>query len=152
MNDLFFVPLENSDTLCIIDLIDRDRVMKFKWRLSSHGYARHYLGMNHLSLHNFITGYDFCDHKNRNKLDNRRCNIRKSNSLLNTRNVGLRTTNTSGYKGVSWSAKRNKWIAQIVAIENYYLGSFNTKEEAALAYNKAAIKYHGEFAFQNLIS
>lgn len=55
--------------------------------------------------------------------------------------------NTSGYKGVYFCKKGNNYTAQIVKRgKHYYLGTFNTAEEAHKAYCKAAKKLHGEFA------
>lgn len=88
------------------------------------------------------------DHINGNTLDNRKCNLRLCNSTDNARNKSAYKSNTSGYKGVSKAGK--KWIGHIgVNKKKLYLGVFSTKEEAALAYNEAAIKYHGEFAKLN---
>ncbi|OJI04523.1 HNH endonuclease [Polynucleobacter sp. MWH-Adler-W8] len=60
----------------------------------------------------------------------------------------LTTRNKSGYRGVSWSSRRNIWRAQF---KRKGLGYFATKEEAALAYNEAAKRLHGEFACLNVI-
>ena len=60
--------------------------------------------------------------------------------------------NTSGYKGVTYRKSRNCWEARIMLNgKTVYTGCFDNKEEAALAYNKVAIKYHGEFAKINII-
>lgn len=59
----------------------------------------------------------------------------------------IRKDNTCGYKGVTFCKKNNKYHAQIVKLKkHYYLGSFNTAEEAHKAYYTAAKKLHGEFA------
>jgi hypothetical protein len=92
------------------------------------------------------------DHKNRNPEDNRWSNLRKATHAETTWNTTKRTTNTSGYKGVSWHKLRHKWVANIKANGNRrYLGLFDTKEEAALAWNEAARRYHREFACLNEI-
>jgi hypothetical protein len=91
-----------------------------------------------------------CDHINGNTLDCRRSNLRLCNNSQNQHNKAKLKNNTSGYKGVWWHSIGKKWEARImVNRENKYLGLFNTKESAALAYNYAAIKYHGEFARLN---
>lgn len=93
------------------------------------------------------------DHIDRDKLNNNIDNLRPSTRNGNNHNVGISKANTSGYKGVYWHKPRKKWRAMIkINRKQITLGRFNTKEEAALAYNKAAKKYHGEFAYQNVIS
>ena len=61
-------------------------------------------------------------------------------------NTKIKSSNTSGTKGVWWNAKREKWIAEIM-IDNkkYYLGEFINKEEAIKTRKEAEIKYFGEF-------
>ena len=91
------------------------------------------------------------DHDNGNKQDNRIANLRDCDTAQNGWNQGAQKTNTSGYKGVF--ASGTKWAAQIqVNGKKHYAGVFCTKEEAAHAYNKAAIHHHGEFAVLNPVS
>lgn len=91
------------------------------------------------------------DHINRNKNDNRIENLRAATDAENKRNHGMKYNNNSGYKGVRKSGKN--WAAQIRGRDgkHCWLGTFKTKEEAALKYNEAAIKFHGEFAYMNII-
>jgi hypothetical protein len=92
------------------------------------------------------------DHKNRNGLDNRRENLRLASRLQNVRNRSIPGNNGSGYKGVSWDKRIEKWYAYITF--NYKmkaLGRFADIKDAARAYNRAALEYHGEFAYQNVI-
>jgi hypothetical protein len=90
------------------------------------------------------------DHRNRNKQDNRFVNLRKATGAQNLRNRGKQKNNTSGFKGVSWSAGRGAWLAMIHdGTKNKYLGYFATRENAAKAYDAAALEYHGEFAKLN---
>jgi hypothetical protein len=66
--------------------------------------------------------------------------------------INSKITNTSGFKGVIWHKQSKKWYARITL--NYKridLGLFKDKIQAAIAYNEAAIKYHGEFARLNKI-
>ena len=88
----------------------------------------------------------FIDHINGIADDNRIINLRLASNTQNLHNQKLRSTNTSGFKGVSWSKQRKKWQAQCCA--NYvdtHLGYFDTPEEASKAYNDFASKAHGEF-------
>lgn len=90
------------------------------------------------------------DHINGNKKDNRKSNLRIATSSQNSRNIGLRKNNTTGYKGVIYEKKRDKWRAEIKKdYKSIFLGYFDTKEDAAKAYNEASMKYHGEFANLN---
>ena len=89
------------------------------------------------------------DHINRNSLDNRKDNIRICTCSQNQMNRGKQNNNTSGYKGVFWHKRVEKWMAQIrVNRKQIYLGYFNTKKDAALAYTGAAKQYFGEFVFR----
>lgn len=61
-----------------------------------------------MHVHGYMPENDI-DHINRNKLDNRPCNLRESTRSCNVRNVGLRVDNTSGVKGVYWHTQEGKW-------------------------------------------
>lgn len=97
----------------------------------------------------FMTGEDpaeFVDHINRIRDDDRFENLRKATNSQNQANAWW-STNTSGFKGVSWQPSRNKWIAQITVDGNRKnLGRYQTRVEAAKAYNRVAIEAWGEFA------
>ena len=87
------------------------------------------------------------DHINGNKDDNRIENLRLAYEYQQRGNTGLRSDNTSGVRGVSWSKRDSKWEAKIQRQNRtYMLGRFDTKEEAAAAYQEAATAYFGEFA------
>ncbi len=68
-------------------------------------------------------------------------------------NRGENRNNTSGFRGVSFRKSRNAWEARIGHnYKSFNLGLHASKELAALAYNAAAIKYHGANAKLNQIS
>lgn len=93
------------------------------------------------------------DHVNGNMLDNRKCNLRFATKQQNQQNQKRRSNNSTGYKGVWLNKKTGKYVAQI-GIENSRsrkLGTFETAEEAARAYNNAALERFGEFAKLNEI-
>jgi hypothetical protein len=86
------------------------------------------------------------DHINGDKSDNRWRNLREATNSQNNANQGLRRSNRTGFKGVSF-ARNGKPYAQIRANgQTRYLGSFDTAEEASAAYEKAAKEAFGEFA------
>ncbi len=110
-----------------------------------------------LKMHREILGLPlgdprYGDHRNGDGLDNQRDNLRVSDAALNAYNRRLNANSTSGYKGVSLKKWRRSesWIAQIQSDgTKIHLGSFETAEAAARAYDMAAMKYHGEFAKLN---
>lgn len=93
------------------------------------------------------------DHKDNDRLNNKINNLRGCTQSENKMNSGAYSNNKSGYKGVSWYPKSNKWQASIGLNRKVkHLGYFKCKHEAARAYNLAARMYHGKFAYTNEIS
>jgi hypothetical protein len=90
------------------------------------------------------------DHKNRNKLDNTRENLRSATYAENMRNRDKQRGTTSRFKGVSYCKRREKWLATIlVKRKARLLGFFVEEVEAARAYDRAAVESYGEFARLN---
>lgn len=87
------------------------------------------------------------DHIDGNGLNNDIENLRAANHGQNQRNKGTQKNNTSGFKGVSWNKKAQKWQAFIkLDGKQRYLGYFDTPDAAHEAYKAAATKLHQEFA------
>jgi|HubBroStandDraft_5_1064220.scaffolds.fasta_scaffold173800_1 hypothetical protein len=108
-------------------------------------------GKRVVAMHVVIMGGP-ADHKNRNGLDNRRENLRPCTAAQNSKNRSLHRNNKSGFKGVCWNKRRRKWTAMIgFNWDQKEIGCFKTKEAAALAYNEAAKRFHGEFASLNIL-
>jgi len=90
------------------------------------------------------------DHINHDTLDNRRQNLRIATRAQNQHNKRINKNNTSGYKGVSWSARLNKWQAGIrFKNKNIHIGYYYDPEFAARKYDEKARQLFGEFAFLN---
>lgn len=115
-----------------------------RWRPSSRGYVVRGASIGRgvcreISMHRTILGLEYGDprqgdHANRNKLDNRRENLRIVTPAENSHNVPGRPNRTSKYRGVRWSRGQRDWIAS--AVQNgrkVHLGCFDSEVEAAIA-------------------
>jgi hypothetical protein len=101
-------------------------------------------------MHSLITGWPMTDHIDHDGLNNQRFNLRPATSAQNLHNQRLRVGAASRFKGVTWHAKRRKWQARIgIGGRNLYLGLFASEEDAALAYNAAALEIYGAYAYLN---
>lgn len=149
----YLVEWAKEDSLLLIK-IHTDLLKRYSWIILC-GYAvrRRRLsdgdGGGLISMHRAvlgITGEVHVDHISGNKLDNRRLNLRETNSLGNNKNRP--GTSKTGYKGVYFEKKCSKpYCAQIMSNgKRFRLGYFNTPEEAYSAYCKAAHKLHGDFS------
>ena len=95
---------------------------------------------------------EFVDHIDMDKLNNQRANLRLASSSQNHCNIGKRSNNTSGYKGVTFNKAMRKWVAQIrYQAKQISIWYFDTAEAAAKAYNDKAREIHGEFARLNVL-
>ncbi len=86
------------------------------------------------------------DHINGIKTDNRWENLREVTKKQNQMNRKVNKKSKSGYKGVRWMKGTKKWQAMTI------LGLYNSKEEAALEYNKAVQKLYGKYAWLNEVN
>ena len=90
---------------------------------------------------------DQIDHINGIRDDNRFHNLREATCSQNLHNVGLKSSNSTGYKGVSLHKPSGKYVANItVKGRQLYLGIFEAPEEAHAAYKKKALEIAGQFA------
>lgn len=96
-----------------------------------------------------ILGCKGYDHKDRNPLNNRRHNLRIATATENAQNSSVNKNNTSGFIGVGWNKKAEKWVAYIVVNKQHlHLGYFLNKTDAIKARLNAEAKYFKEFAPQ----
>jgi hypothetical protein len=142
----------------IVDESDYALVATYSWWLNCNRYARTTINRKNVLMHRFILGWPSeirVDHINRNGLDNRRSNLRAATSQQNTFNQKKHLTIagrqcTSRHKGVCFRKTKGRWTSYIkIGSTRIVLGSFDTEDEAALAYNSAAAQHFGAFALLN---
>jgi hypothetical protein len=137
-----YVELSNTKNICIIDIDDIYVLENVTWYEGSDkwAYVKAEINGKDTKMHRLIMGMTDptiqVDHINGNTLDNRKSNLRESNNSTNHMNQSVRSDNRSGFKGVSKRYK--KWHARIGRNGKIFLGSFNTPEEAARAYDAKA--------------
>jgi hypothetical protein len=94
----------------------------------------------------------FVDHIDGNTENNFIWNIKPLTNSENQQKRKINENNTSGYRGVSFRMDRKKWSARIKVGDKYLsLGLYENIIDAAMAYNKAALIYFGEYAQLNEI-
>lgn len=164
-----------QDQYTILDREDWDRISHYSFHASYYKNIKGYycntsirnestgkqiiIGMHRLILNTVSDDKSVSsDHINRDTLDNRRCNLRIDTCNRNYFNRNKHSNNTTGYKGVSTLKRREKlyYVTSIMYNGNKrHLGCFSHDPDglikAALAYNEAALKYHGEYANLNVI-
>lgn len=154
-----FVPV--GDRFAEIDAEDWERVNRYRWGYY-HDKETMYAHSGHMengkwvtvTMHRLIMNPPtdrLTDHKNHNGLDNRKLNLRLATHSQNSQNRRTQHLNKTGYKGL-YRNGGNQWAVKIgINGKKVYLGTFKTKEQAALAYNEAALEHFGEFACLNKI-
>lgn len=161
----------------LVDDEDYNRVNEFKWHIlydkdnpDYYCVFRRNKGVTEY-LHRFVMNAkkgEMIDHRDCNPLNNQKHNLRFATCSQNQMNKKSRENSTSKYKGVwlyfkkSCFIKKDKTVSSKVYKYWYsgisynkkhiFLGMFKDEIKAALAYNEAAKKYHGEFALLNIIS
>ena len=141
-----------------IDAADLSIVRQYQWCTDDKGYVKTKFYGKDIKLHRLLLGIIdteralLVDHISGDTLDNRRANLRTCLPRENSKNQKLHSNNSSGFKGVSYNSKARKYQAGIRANnKNISLGCYITAQEAALAYDRAAIRLHGDFARTNVM-
>jgi len=136
----------------LVDAEDFDYLNQWKWCYdNNYAIRRQYLKGDkkekrlyktiymHRLLNDTPLGYD-TDHINRNKLDNRKNNLRTVTRSQNCHNRKIHKHNSSGYTGIRFF--ENKWIAEItVNYKKIYLGYFKNIDDAISARHQAERSY-----------
>lgn len=142
--------------VALVDDANFDLVIPFRWhavKIKDAYYARDNDGTY---MHRLIMGAgpgEEVDHRDGDGLNNQRFNLRRCTHLQNLRNTRIQTNGSSKYKGVGWRPEKKKWRARIMVNgQDICLGHFNDELAAAMAYDKAAKVYFGEFARTNGLS
>ena len=149
------IPLTKGKT-AIVDGKYYRRLRQHSWCYQSPGYAASRINGQLVLMHRLVMGLATgrtplqVDHRNRDRLDNRRRNLREAGQSDNLMNAGRRSDNSSGYRGVFWHSGGRKWMAQLkYKGRTYYLGLFASKVEAARVYDRKAAEVAGDFANLN---
>ena len=134
----------NSETIYFTDYTGEiyRLVTGIRWSVWGGGYLQGFINGKNTLFHYLvipkINGKQ-CDHINRKKNDNRKCNLRHVTRTENMLNIGLTKANTSGYVGVSWNIKNRKWMASIrIDKKSKNLGYYDDPKAAHQAYREAA--------------
>lgn len=146
--------------LCVIDKEDWETVSNYRWSCTDSRnhpsepprlYAVATIKGKHVRMHRMLLGVSrssLVDHENSDSLDNRRSNLRVATTSQNLANSGKRRGGKNPYKGVEFHY--GKWRAVLgVNSKKQFVGRFDTPEEAARAYDAAAIAAFGSFARPN---
>ncbi len=138
------VPTEVSDE-------DFDYLNGFSFRLGDRGYlvcssAKHHTKKMHQIIAERMNLVNEPDHKDTNKLNNRRDNLREATRSQNMCNIGKYPSNKSGYKFVHWSNQKQKWIARVtVNKQRHHVGEFHDPKQAFEAACAFGRRHLGEF-------
>jgi hypothetical protein len=160
-NSPFRIPLKNREGVIVeyalVDEDDFEKVNKYKWCLNSTGYAQGMIEKtNNVRLHFFVFKKpeidNVIDHIDQDRLNNQKSNLREVSYSINSHNKKKNTNIelSSKYKGVCWNKKQSKWISSCThGSKTIYLGSFETEEAAAEAYDIYTFKVYDQKAHNN---
>jgi hypothetical protein len=140
--------------VALVDDDDFEWLNQWKWFCNKAGYAvrnlpKHKSEYMHRAIMKTPDGLQ-TDHVDHNKRNNQKNNLRICNNSQNQANRHYDKSKESGYRGVE--KRGNKYRAHVTVNQNMiHLGHYENPEDAARVYNKAVIKYFGEFATINLL-
>ncbi len=129
----------------LLDPDDEAFASQWRWLVGTNGYAQRTSGRRTLFLHRELMGLEYgdgrmVDHRNGNRLDCRRENLRIVDATINAANRLSEAGSSSRYTGVTWHAQCGKWQAQVARYgRNIYLGLHDTEEAAYAAIVDAGV-------------
>lgn len=143
--DVAKLPLAGGKEYALVDVVD-SKVDQYQWSKSTKGYGQARVNGKLVLLHHYLLGKPpegmVTDHINRNKLDNRKGNLRFVTQKVNMNNLNMLSTNTSGHTGVTWAKNERKWVAQSFFNGKRQHGGYHvTIEEAVRARKVLELKY-----------
>lgn len=136
----------NTNEEFYFDLEDYDKIKDYAWHKDQRGYVMS--SKKKIGMHQLLYG-KYCDHIDRNKMNNRKSNLRDSTHTENMQNRSVFKNNKSGVTGVYYDKRKEGWCVQITKDKKQkYLGCFSDKEIAIKVRLEAEAKYFGDFAPQ----
>jgi hypothetical protein len=149
--------LNKPNVFALVDDCVYDELIKYNWQLSGMGYAirqerigdRKKNKRKNIFMHKCICGImdsTIIDHKDRDKLNNQRFNLRVCTKYQNNRNRSKRIKTVSEYFGVT-IGRNNKFVAYITykGVKIYFGTNHNSSKIAAIAYNNGIKKLNDPF-------
>lgn len=137
----------------LVDDEDFEWLDKHSWVINGNGYAVSKINQKIIRIHRLILNAPSnleVDHINGNRLDNQRSNLRLVTHQQNQWNRRIMPGGISKYKGVWWMKKQGYWRARIYKNRKPIdLGYFDSEVNAAIAYDRMAKNFYGEFAKLN---
>lgn len=136
------------------DLEDYDKIKDYCWYIdTSTGYVKSSITVSknkttQIYMHKFLTGNKLTDHINRDKVDNRRNNLRNATNNQNASNKPKRKNSKNNFIGVRLNKKTHAWIFILTSNGSTYRGTRKTEKEALIERLRLEKKYFGEFSPQ----
>jgi hypothetical protein len=146
--------------VALVDDADYEWLMQWRWRASQDGNCFYAIASTivngkktNIKMHRLIAGAqkgEITDHRDGDGLNNTRTNLRTVTSAQNCHNRQKNPAKKHPYKGIKSKRGRAGYEAYItVNHKHMYVGYGATPEDAARAYDRAALAHFGEFARLN---
>lgn len=138
------------------DLEDYEKIKDYCWFIHHTNYVackdktHKWMLLHKLIMNDLDNEYDVDHIKTEYKFDNRKCNLRIVTRSQNNSNRKISSINISGCTGVLWHSRDKIWEAYIgKGNKKYYLGRYDSFEDAVRARKEAEEKYYKEWSYDN---